>query len=90
MTVESPLTSIAFMHDGATLAAGSTRGKVYLFDLRMGSTPFTTLNAHKTSVQCVAFQHGSLPKVSWLTRQKIRKHFFPGNFKHFWNFNGYS
>ncbi len=63
MSVESPLTSIAFMHDGATLAAGSTRGKVYIFDLRMGSTPLTTLNAHKTSVQCVAFQHGSLPKV---------------------------
>ncbi|XP_072025413.1 protein NEDD1-like [Amphiura filiformis] len=64
ISVESPLTCIAFMHDGATLAAGSTRGKVYMFDLRMGSTPLTTLNAHKTSVQCIAFQHGSLPKAN--------------------------
>ncbi|XP_033647382.1 protein NEDD1-like [Asterias rubens] len=57
MTVESPLTSIACMHDGATLAVGSTRGKVYIFDLRMGSTPLNVFSAHKSSVQSVRFQH---------------------------------
>ena len=57
MTVESPLTSLSFMHDGATLAAGSTRGKIYVFDLRMGSSPLKTLNAHKSSVQSIRFQN---------------------------------
>ncbi|XP_072181527.1 protein NEDD1-like [Diadema setosum] len=59
MTVESPLTSLAFMHNGATLATGSTRGKIYIFDLRMGSSPMNTLSAHKSSVQCIRFQHQS-------------------------------
>ncbi|XP_022080950.1 protein NEDD1-like [Acanthaster planci] len=59
MTVESPLTSISCLHDGATLAVGSTRGKVYIFDLRTGSSPLRVLHGHKSSVQCVQFQHGS-------------------------------
>ena len=37
MTAESPLTSIDLMNDGATLAVGSTRGKIYIFDLRQGN-----------------------------------------------------
>ncbi|XP_038067720.1 protein NEDD1-like isoform X2 [Patiria miniata] len=57
MTVESPLTSISCMHDGATLAVGSTRGKVYIFDLRTGSSPLKVLHGHKSSVQCVQFQN---------------------------------
>ena len=64
MTVESPLTSLSFMQDGATLAAGSTRGKIYVFDLRMGSAPLKTLNAHKSSVQAIRFQYANgAPKV---------------------------
>ncbi|XP_030828961.1 protein NEDD1-like [Strongylocentrotus purpuratus] len=65
MTVESPLTSLSFMQDGATLAAGSTRGKIYVFDLRMGSAPLKTLNAHKSSVQAIRFQYANgAPKVN--------------------------
>ena len=37
MTAESPLTSIDLMNDGATLAVGSTRGKIYIYDLRQGT-----------------------------------------------------
>ncbi|XP_033120347.1 protein NEDD1-like [Anneissia japonica] len=55
ITAEAPLTSMAFATDGATLAAGTTRGKVLVYDLRMGALPIRTLNAHKTSVQAVAF-----------------------------------
>ncbi|XP_041457749.1 protein NEDD1-like [Lytechinus variegatus] len=65
MAVESPLTSLSFMQDGATLAAGSTRGKIYVFDLRKGSSPLNTLNAHKSSVQAIKFQKpNGAPKIN--------------------------
>ncbi|KAM4677556.1 protein NEDD1 [Discoglossus pictus] len=61
---ESPLTAVDFMPDGATLAVGSSRGKVYLYDLRMLSSPMKTVTAHKTSVQCIQFQHSNAYKSS--------------------------
>ncbi|KAG8578273.1 hypothetical protein GDO81_010440 [Engystomops pustulosus] len=64
IVAESPLTAVDFMPDGATLAVGSSRGKVYLYDLRMLSSPIKTVNAHKTSVQCIQFQHSSTHKTS--------------------------
>ncbi|KAJ8261980.1 hypothetical protein GJAV_G00160710 [Gymnothorax javanicus] len=57
MRVESPLTSIEFMPDGAGLAVGSTQGKVYLYDLRNLNAPIKTVTAHKTSVTCLRYQH---------------------------------
>ncbi|XP_063783814.1 protein NEDD1 isoform X2 [Pseudophryne corroboree] len=62
IVAESPLTAVDFMPDGATLAAGSSRGKIYLYDLRMLSSPLKTVAAHKTSVQCVQFEHSSTHK----------------------------
>ena len=64
MIAESPLTSIDLMHDGATLAAGSTRGKIYIYDLRQGASPITTLSAHKSSVQSLQFQY-SVSRRGW-------------------------
>ncbi|MGH0141626.1 UNVERIFIED_CONTAM: hypothetical protein FKN15_059755 [Acipenser sinensis] len=49
MVAESPLTAIDFMPDGAVLAVGSSRGKIYLYDLRMLTSPVKTVSAHKTS-----------------------------------------
>ncbi|KAG2460139.1 NEDD1 protein, partial [Polypterus senegalus] len=57
LVAESPLTAIDFMPDGAALAVGSSRGKVYLYDLRMLTSPVKVVTAHKTSVQCVKFQN---------------------------------
>ncbi|XP_036373864.1 protein NEDD1 [Megalops cyprinoides] len=57
MRVESPLTAIDFMPDGAGLAVGSTQGRVYLYDLRNLNAPVKTAIAHKTSVTCLRFQH---------------------------------
>ncbi|XP_028664851.1 protein NEDD1 [Erpetoichthys calabaricus] len=57
LVAESPLTAIDFMPDGAALAVGSSRGKVYLYDLRMLTSPVKAVTAHKTSVQCVKFQN---------------------------------
>lgn len=34
MTAEAPLTSVDFMSDGATLAAGSTRGELLWISFR--------------------------------------------------------
>ncbi|XP_028398227.1 protein NEDD1-like isoform X2 [Dendronephthya gigantea] len=59
MNAESPLTSISFMHDGAAFAVGTTCGRIFVYDLRSGSTPLNSTVAHKSSVQSVSFQ---LPK----------------------------
>ncbi|XP_033745078.1 protein NEDD1-like [Pecten maximus] len=55
IVAESPLTSVDVMPDGATVAVGSTRGKIYIYDLRQGDTPVKVINAHKSSVQCLRF-----------------------------------
>lgn len=58
MLAENPLTSIDVMADGTTVAVGSTRGIIYIYDLRHGSKPMKIMNAHKSSVQSLKFQHG--------------------------------
>ncbi|KAG8439496.1 hypothetical protein GDO86_005632 [Hymenochirus boettgeri] len=64
VVAESPLTAVDFMPDGATLAVGTSRGKIYLYDLRMLSSPMKTVSAHKTSVQYIQFQHSNIYKSS--------------------------
>ena len=56
MTAESPLTAVDLMFDGATVAVGSTRGKIYVYDLRMGANPIRVTSAHKSSVHRLCFQ----------------------------------
>lgn len=64
LVADTPLTAVDFMPDGATLAIGSSRGKIYQYDLRMLKSPVKTISAHKTSVQCIAFQYSTtLTKV---------------------------
>lgn len=75
MTAENPLTSIDVMSDGATVAVGSTRGIIYLYDLRHGNAPMKTINAHKSSVQNVKFQHGLVVSFkntgNWLCHYRV-------------------
>lgn len=64
LVADTPLTAVDFMPDGATLAIGSSRGKIYQYDLRMLKSPVKTISAHKTSVQCIVFQYSTaLSKV---------------------------
>ena len=64
MVAESPLTSVSLMQDGATIAAGSIRGKIYIYDLRTGATPMRVISAHKSSVKCLAFEEArNKPRV---------------------------
>eukprot|EP00026_Physarum_polycephalum_P003070 Phypoly_transcript_03079.p1 GENE.Phypoly_transcript_03079~~Phypoly_transcript_03079.p1 ORF type:complete len:801 (+),score=173.70 Phypoly_transcript_03079:95-2497(+) len=55
---DSPLNCLGFMEDGITLAAGDTKGKILVYDLRAGSTPLHTLQAHTPyPVNAIRFQH---------------------------------
>ncbi|KAL2775880.1 protein NEDD1 isoform b [Daubentonia madagascariensis] len=68
LVADTPLTAVDFMPDGATLAIGSSRGKIYQYDLRMLKSPVKTISAHKTSVQCIAFQYSTA-----LTKSSLNK-----------------
>lgn len=68
LVADTPLTAVDFMPDGATLAIGSSRGKIYQYDLRMLKSPVKTISAHKTSVQCIAFQYSTV-----LTKSSLNK-----------------
>ncbi|XP_004418039.1 PREDICTED: protein NEDD1 isoform X3 [Ceratotherium simum simum] len=68
LVADAPLTAVDFMPDGATLASGSSRGKIYKYDLRMLKSPVKTISAHKTSVQCIAFQYSTALSKSSLNK----------------------
>ncbi|XP_007947958.2 protein NEDD1 [Orycteropus afer afer] len=68
LVADAPLTAVDFMADGATLAIGSSRGKIYQYDLRMLKSPVKTISAHKTSVQCIAFQFSTAFSKSSLNK----------------------
>nr|XP_033806651.1 protein NEDD1 [Geotrypetes seraphini]XP_033806652.1 protein NEDD1 [Geotrypetes seraphini] len=64
LVAESSLTAVDFMPDGASLAIGSSRGKIYQYDLRMLTSPVKTVGGHKTSVQCIRFKHSNISAKS--------------------------
>ncbi|XP_069346474.1 protein NEDD1 [Eulemur rufifrons] len=68
LVADTPLTAVDFMPDGATLAIGTSRGKIYQYDLRMLKSPVKTISAHKTSVRCIAFQYSTA-----LTKSSLNK-----------------
>lgn len=57
ITVESPLTSIDVKSDGVTVTVGSTRGKVFVYDLRKAASPISVFSAHRSSVQRLKFEN---------------------------------
>ncbi|XP_003783383.1 protein NEDD1 [Otolemur garnettii] len=73
LVADAPLTAVDFMPDGATLAIGSSRGKIYQYDLRMLKSPVKTISAHKTSVQCIAFQYSTALSKSSLNKSCSNK-----------------
>merc|ERR1719341_611924 len=52
---ENPLTAADF--DGVSMAVGTSRGKVLVYDLRSPKTPTKTFIAHNTSVTSMVFKH---------------------------------
>uniref|UniRef100_A0A6J0VE65 Protein NEDD1 n=1 Tax=Pogona vitticeps TaxID=103695 RepID=A0A6J0VE65_9SAUR len=57
LAAEAPLTAVEFMPEGTSLAIGSSRGKIYHYDLRKLTAPVKSVSAHKTSVKCIALQY---------------------------------
>lgn len=54
---EHPLTACAFDLEGVTMAVGSSRGKVLIYDLRALKAPRATVEAHSSAVHSLQFQH---------------------------------
>ncbi|KAM6214829.1 protein NEDD1 [Rhynchocyon petersi] len=73
LMADAPVTAVDFMPDGASLAIGSSRGKIYQYDLRMLKLPVKTISAHKTSVQCIAFQYSTALSKSSLNKGSSNK-----------------
>lgn len=83
VSLDNPLTSVDIMYDGVTVGVGTTRGAVHIFDLRQGTTPVRLMNAHQSSVQCLAFQNNfkankvdgsaktASPRVAKTTQQSL-------------------
>ena len=57
ITSDSPLTALDIMENGSIVAAGTTRGKIYIYDLRTGESPIKEIQAHKTAVRKLSFQN---------------------------------
>ncbi|XP_064615225.1 protein NEDD1-like [Liolophura sinensis] len=70
ITTESPLTSIDMKNDGSTVAVGSTRGKIYVYDIRQGKTPVKLLSAHRSSVQAIKFRN--IPEDSTTSQLTVK------------------
>ncbi|XP_048738693.2 protein NEDD1-like isoform X2 [Ostrea edulis] len=70
ISVDSPLTSVDVKSDGVTVLVGSTRGKVFLYDLRKADSPFHVFNAHRSSVQRLKFENKSTNDFQTLSKQE--------------------
>ncbi|XP_070611966.1 protein NEDD1 [Erythrolamprus reginae] len=57
LVAETPLTAVEFMPEGTSLTVGSSRGKIYHYDLRKLTAPVKSVSAHKTSVKCITLQN---------------------------------
>lgn len=70
ITVESPLTSIDVKSDGVTVTVGSTRGKVFVYDLRKAASPVNVFSAHRSSVQRLKFENKTANEFQSLSKQE--------------------
>lgn len=57
LSLESPLTAVDFDIDGVTMAAGTSRGKVLIYDLRSPKSALMSLAAHNSSVHSLVYKH---------------------------------
>ena len=52
-----PLTCLDFRQDGSTISLGTSKGKIFVYDLRSTKTPFQVLDPHPgSSVKCLVYQ----------------------------------
>ncbi|XP_050413244.1 protein NEDD1 [Patella vulgata] len=55
LMADSPLTSIDVMADGATIAVGTSKGKILVYDIRQGPNPVHMVNAHSCAISSLSF-----------------------------------
>ncbi|ESO84367.1 hypothetical protein LOTGIDRAFT_236321 [Lottia gigantea] len=55
LMAESPLSCIDVMADGGTLAVGTTRGKILVYDIRQGPNPVQMFMAHSGPISTLSF-----------------------------------
>ena len=65
---DAPLSSLDFHYEGWAVAAGTTRGRMLIYDLRQPSRPLHDVAAHNGSVQSVKFAS----KISQLTSKHVK------------------
>ena len=53
---EAPLTSADFDNDGASIAVGTSRGRLLIYDLRSPKTPVHNIAGHNSSVTSVVYK----------------------------------
>ncbi|XP_005096624.1 protein NEDD1 isoform X2 [Aplysia californica] len=70
---EHPLTSVDLMHDGVTLVAGSSQGKIFVYDMRQPSSPVSSLPAHRSSVKRLSFTKQDDGKEDSVSSQGSRR-----------------
>ena len=61
---EQPLTAVDFENDGVSLAVGTSRGRLLLYDLRSPKAPVTSLAAHNSSVSSMVFKSKLAARLS--------------------------
>ena len=54
---DNPLTAVDFDMDGVSMAVGTSRGKILVYDLRKPKSPMKTFQAHNTSVSSLVYKH---------------------------------
>ncbi|KAH9505000.1 Protein nedd1 [Bulinus truncatus] len=98
---DQPLTSVDMMPDGATVAVGTSRGNIFLYDMRQSASPVFTLAAHKSSVKKLSFIkkegvknespniHRQLPSTPLLSNEATYQNAF-GNSNHLTGVNVFS
>jgi len=76
LVLEQPCTTVDFDVDGTTVAVGTSRGKVFIYDLRNTSTAWRTLTAHNGKVATLAFKpiidKGNVTQVMSAVKSKLR------------------
>jgi hypothetical protein len=70
VSTPSPLSSVAILRDGYTVAAGGVDGKLYVYELRAMKSPKHVLEAHQGAITCIAEQNSVKSSRSSMKKAK--------------------
>ncbi|BFZ08092.1 hypothetical protein BsWGS_11131 [Bradybaena similaris] len=73
VVAEHPLTCVDIMKDGATIVVGSTRGKIFFYDMRQPTAPVFSFTAHNSPVKHLSFVSKDSEKGDSLSSLSMRR-----------------